>query len=189
MNTLQFFVILINAVLLALVMSRIEEKELIEAILTYMVFFYVFFHFLKIKPLLRFTQTKIFNFIAIVFFGLGLVALYSSDKSLQSFFVVGILYFSLDALAYLEYKKIYGSLASPSPVKPKKPTSSKTRTSKDFFVECINCGEKNKNPTTDLCTKCGKSISIKSSTVKCTNCGGEFDSKESNCPYCATPKA
>ena len=198
MNKIQALIISINFILFSLVSSFLTHDD--RGYFGLMILFLPFV--LKIKFVLKTSQTKVFNYVLIVLLSvicLRAMHIYSKDfySILQVLFVVGILYFQLDAFAYFEYKKVYGSSTKTSTKTSTSTTSTSTtststtstKTSKDFFVECVNCGEKNKNPTTDLCTKCGKSISNKSLTVKCTNCGGEFDSKESNCPYCATTKA
>lgn len=56
----------------------------------------------------------------------------------------------------------------------------------DFYVECLNCNTKYTNPINSLCSNCGKDIFTKDNNVKCSECGGEFESTVLSCPYCGT---
>ncbi len=55
---------------------------------------------------------------------------------------------------------------------------------KDIYVTCVNCNTKHKNPENDLCNKCTKNMHKLDTNIKCSNCGGEYESDEISCPYC-----
>jgi len=69
----------------------------------------------------------------------------------------------------------------PDPIPAPKPIIEEP---KDVYVTCVNCNTEHKNPENDLCNKCTKNMHKLDTNIKCSNCGGEYESDEISCPYC-----
>ena len=85
----------------------------------------------------------------------------------------------------LNYAK--STSTSLSTIRPYLPESSSYKKKLTIVkIACVNCGCYHENPTTNLCSRCGKDIYVKQEYHSCESCGSDYDIELTECPVCGS---
>ena len=137
--------------------------------------------------------SKIFQFLSDFFIGLyfiGFIFILFADGSiwgnvlLYLWFGIFIITFFSIADEELKIRIVPSKKTAKTPTK-KTSSGDSGDEPEEFFVTCVNCGEKLKTVSTaNLCPNCGKDINKKVTYKTCKSCGSEIEPTASECQYC-----